>query len=227
VSSASAKDALLRYAATATVDETEQPLLLPCDELPSPEQAEEAFSCAVFEYIFAREPFRMGGGSAVFSRFGRAAHALLASEGSVVMLLSPPIYGEKISRILSAIHNLPTEHVPESAPLVKKLARAEAAFFASRDDERLTWTEKTVEQCFSEAGFAVESSIIEQKEERILTERDIAAWFDAEKSGWGAFIAKAAGEDVFTGARRLLTDRAKQGPVEWKWTSLLIQAKKR
>jgi putative ATPase len=112
-----------------------------------------------------------------------------------------------------------------TAGLFAELAAAEDAFFAALDDERLTWTAETLEACFTGAGFSVNLAVIEQREERLLTGRDIEAWFDAEKSSWGTFIAKAIGEKGFAEAKRLLAERARQGPLEWRWQSLLMDAR--
>jgi putative ATPase len=66
--------------------------------------------------------------------------------------------------------------------------------------------------------------VLEQGEERLLTERDIAAWFEKDKSSWGSFIHKNLGEEDFQTVKRMLLDTAKQGPIRWQWRSLLLRA---
>jgi putative ATPase len=231
VSSVSARDALLGYASTlggdAGLDETERPLFAVGDGLPAPTAALEAFACDSFDRIFAREPWRRGGGRAVFSPFAEASRNLLAPDGRIVILQSPPVLGERISRVLLAGGRGSTADsaAANAAGLFAELAAAEDAFFASLDDERLTWTAETLEACFRDAGLSVNLAVIEQREERLLTKRDIDSWFDAEKSSWGTFIARAIGGTGFAEAKRLLTERARQGPLEWQWQSLLMDAR--
>jgi putative ATPase len=208
-----AKSALLGYA--STLDETERPLIW-VGGLPSPDRAEAAFSCTQFDCIVSREPWRhTGGGAAAFSECARACRALLAPGGAIVTLQSPPALGGKISRLL--------ETVPQE--MIKKLAEAERAFFTSDENKpTLLWNAQTLEAAFTEAGFSAVITYIDQEEERLLTARDIAAWFNTEKSSWGAFIARELGEDAFFTIKKTLSDRAAQGPVPWKWKSLLLRA---
>jgi putative ATPase len=219
VSSEAAKNALLSYSAAinggASLDESEQALFAVGSRLPPPEEASRAFSCRSFDYLFAREPFKGGATSAAFASFATAANALLAPRGAIVLLQSPPASGERISRILK------TECGADAA-LFTALAEAEQTFFAG--NERLSWTAETLKASFSAAGFTVASSAIDQKEDRLITNRDIALWFDREKSSWGAFIADAIGSAAFSTARSLLHNRAQQGPLDWRWKSVLLTA---
>jgi putative ATPase len=217
-----AREALLRYA--ASLDELEQPVIavFPGASLPSPEAGEALFSCASFDYILAREPWRRGAGAGVFRAFAEGAWQLLVPGGALVILQSPPLLGERISRILR-------DACAGDRALGAKLEAAEEAFFTGQDEAqagsaRWTWDGDTLEQVFMDAGFKTSLSILNQKEDRLLTERDLSLWFDREKSPWGAFIARALGDGDFTRLREALHERIRGGPLVWQWKSLLLTA---
>jgi putative ATPase len=224
-----AKSALLGCA--STFDETERPLIW-AGGLPSQDEAEAAFSCKQFDCILSREPWRRtGGGGAAFTEFAQKCRNLLAPAGVVVVLQSPPALGGKISRILEA--SLKAERILLEAPeqvemlnMVEKLAEAERAFFTAEGNKpELLWNAQTLETAFVEAGFSAAITQIDQKEDRLLTERDMAAWFNTEKSSWGAFIARELGDEAFFSIQKALSEQVNRGPVEWKWKSLLLRAR--
>jgi putative ATPase len=228
VDSDAAREALLRF--SLVLDEAEEPrIAVSGGLLPSPAEAEKCFGSPVFDHILAREPWRKpalpGPQSGVFSAFAEAARRLLSPGGDLVILQSPPRLGERISRILREECGVP-------AAAVENLSRAEEDFFGSgggalkgeKDPSRWTWDSKVLEESFAAAGFACELGVLEQKEERLLSARDTALWFNAERSSWGAFVAEALGEDEFLRLRQTLEERVKQGPLEWKWKSLLLRA---
>jgi putative ATPase len=217
VDSAAAREALFRYA--ATIDEPEQPIIAvhKGPSLPSPEEADAMFDCHSFDHIAAREPWRRGsagtGPQAAFTAFAESARRVLADGGDISLLQSPPRMGERISRILGD---------GNTDALIRALAEAEEAFFARAG--RWTWDAETLERSFTTAGFKTTLTVLDQNEERLLTERDIANWFDADKSSWGSFIHKTLGEEDFHALRDMILLKAKQGPILWKWRSLLLKA---
>ncbi|MDR1399475.1 MAG: AAA family ATPase [Treponema sp.] len=215
VDTESARDALLRYA--ASLDEVEQPQIavFPAGSLPTPEEAERLFTTGIFDHIFAREPWRKGADAVVFRLFAEAARQLIAPQGDIVILQSPPALGERISRILR-------DECNALAALVAKLEEAESVFFAGQKDPRLSWDQAMLETCFEDAGFNTHLCVLEQKEERLITVRDLNVWFDWQKSSWGAFIANILGEELFFEAKALLGERIRQGPLIWRWKSLLL-----
>jgi putative ATPase len=228
VDSEGAKEALLRF--SVTLDEIEKPLvaLAPAGNLISAEEAEEAFSSRVFDHILAREPWRRTGPEA-FGAFADSAMRLLAPGGDISLLQSPPRFGERVSRILLDECGAFSPPAP-LATLAEKLKQAEEVFFSdlTRADNlrAIRWDTETLEKSFLDAGFSVNTEIIERQEERLISLRDISLWFDAEKSGWGAFIAEALGEKDFSEIRGILESRTGEGPVQWKWKSILIKAVK-
>ncbi|MDR0722399.1 MAG: AAA family ATPase, partial [Treponema sp.] len=143
-----AREALLRYA--ASLDELEQPVIavFPGPSLPSPEIGEALFSCISFDRILAREPWRKGAGAAVFRAFAEGARQLLVPGGMLVILQSPPLLGERISRILR------DACAGGDRALGTTLEAAEDAFFTCRDEAarggsaRWTWDGDTLEQVF-------------------------------------------------------------------------------
>jgi putative ATPase len=225
VESETAREALFRYA--SMLDETEQPHIgvFPPGKLPAPEEAEALFSTPVFDHILAREPWKRGfpppekAGADPLTAFAQGARRLLAPGGNLVILQTLPRLGERISRILvdegGALGSPPRD-------LVKKLKEAEQDFFTSQGGY-WTWDGETLAKTFTAGGLTAAFSILDQKEERLLTERDLAAWFDRERSSWGAFIARALGDTDFLTLRELLSARIKQGPLTWKWKSILLK----
>ena len=241
VDSPGAREALLRF--SVTLDESEQPLVgvTSGGMLPSPEEAEEFFSCKTFDHIIAREPWRRtGAGPEIFNSFAVAAAKLLTPGGDVSVIQSPPRLGERISRILReecAASPSPGEtddkadvvSKADAVTLSEKLALAEEEFFGSgapRNNSagRWSWDADVLEKSFNHAGYTVSITLLDQQEERLITAKDLSLWFEPEKSTWGAFIAKALGKENFRKIHILIENRAKEGPIMWKWKSLLVKA---
>jgi putative ATPase len=219
VDTEAAREALLRFA--AALDETEQPLIAVCHHglLPAPAEAEELFACGEFDCVVAREPWRRANpGQETFAAFAEGAAKLLVSGGCVSLLQSPPRLGGRISQVLDAESSINIEKN------IKKLKEAEEAFFVGRgkDAARWNWDGELLERSFAAAGFKTSISEIDQKEERLLTGKDIQNWFDTERSPWGKHIAAALGEEEFTLIKNALAEKAKSGPVLWQWKSLLL-----
>jgi putative ATPase len=222
VDTETAREALFRYA--SMLDEGEQPLIgvFPPGKLPAPEEAEALFSTPVFDHILAREPWRRGfpppEQAAPLTAFVEGARRLLVPGGDLVILQTLPRLGERISRILAEECGTP-EPIPEE--LIKKLMEAEQDFF-TKQGGYWTWDGETLEKAFTAGGLKTSFSVLDQQEERLLTGRDLALWFDRDRSTWGGFIARALGDTDFFSIRDLLSARIKQGPLTWKWRSILL-----
>jgi putative ATPase len=241
VNGETARSALLRFA--ITMDQIEQPEIAILEDglLPTPQQADEWFSSAVFDRILLREPkffIKPGKNGAqesaasalVFSRLASGAHTLLENGGSLVMLCSPPPLGERISRILQdECGGFSTDPSP-----VEKLQQAEEAFFSpsSKEDEvspkqfEWNWDSAALSHAFESAGFTVKIETISQKEDRFIGSKDVDAWFDRKKSRWGAFMGKTLDTDDFSRIEEALRQRFQAGPLPWRWKSLLFLAAK-
>jgi len=207
VSDSAASEALLRYA--AVLDDVEKPQIAVSESiLPVPEQCEEWFLSSIFDHILIRslrfntEP----------DKLASASKALLAKNGSLVLLCSPPRHGERISRILS-------QECQQSA-LSQKLEKAEEIFF----NDTGFFNENELISAFEELDFTIENEIIDQKEERLITDRDISSWFNTEQSKWGSFMSKNLEKEEFLKIEEALRIRISKGPVTWRWKNLCLKA---
>ncbi len=227
-----AADALRRYA--STLDELERPLVaaarppLP----PSAEEAERLFGTTVFDLILAREPWKRGLGAATpeaaFRGFAEGARRLLARGGAVIVLQSPPRLGQRVSDVLE-------RECGADGELAAVLRAAEERFFtgslparAGTEDGRAAswaWEPDEIERAFTAAGFATATVAREEREDRLVSGREIAAWFDPEKSSWGEAAFAALGAEAFAACRDLLAARAERGPIPWRWTAVLVEAR--
>jgi len=233
VDSDEARETLVSVTTSFGIEELPLISIYPSGSLPTPNKAEEFFSCRTFDHILAREPYnRMGAGKSAFEAFAKAAALLLTPKGTVALLQSPPLLGERISRILTEECN--SSSTLKRTSLAEKLARAEEAFFSGKSTATsskgqhlsLSWDGKTLQQAFIDAGFAVELSVLDQQEERLIPQKDLAAWFAPDKSSWGSFISTSLDESDVSEIRLTLEDRIKAGPLTWKWRSLLLKAVK-
>jgi putative ATPase len=213
-----ARLALARYA--AALEEDEQPVIavFPNGLIPDPAEAERLFSCSQFDHILALSPFRRIRQipSELFHEFADTCRTLLAPGANALIMENPPLLGERISRVLR--EECDAEHT-----LTEKLREAEGLFFTERSLP-WTWDRDTLEGAFRDAGFSTSLVVLDQSEERLLTLPDISLWFDRQKSSWGAFIAGNLGIKDFNAIKEVLLQRIKQGPLLWKWKSLLLKA---
>jgi putative ATPase len=223
VESKEERDALLRFAATHHLDENERPLvgIFNSDYIPRQKDVEKIFNCNIFDTIIAYEPWRNlrqkdteFTPQKMFFLFAQGLHPLLAKAGSVTLLQSPPELGERISRILE-------DECFAEKTLVEEVRSAETAFFCSTTLP--FWNQNDLIEAWNISGYKTTVYQLEQNEERLLTQRDLTAWFDIEHSRWGKFIAQHLGYKQIKSVEALLTQRIKQGPVMWKWKSLLTR----
>ncbi|MDR1306901.1 MAG: AAA family ATPase [Treponema sp.] len=243
VSSPEAREALERFA--AVLEDMEKPAIAVALKatgtgavLPSPAEAGQWFGTPEFDAIVLREPFRRGMAASEesFSALAEAAAALLARGGRLSLLASPPSLGQRISRILEEPEQAggkagravsgPAARPPpvkQAAALLSALSGAEEAFFADPRAE-WGWTAGMLEQAFTRRGFSVETALLDRKEERLITERDLSMWFNPEKSPWGRAMAACLGEQNFRELQTALAERTRRGPALWTWKSLLIKA---
>jgi putative ATPase len=209
-SSPAAKDALLRYA--AVMDETERPQIAATEDiLPSAPQCEEWFSCTQFDHILIRSPRLSTAPCALAAR----TKPLLAKNGNLILLYSPPLSGERISRILK-------DECGENG-LACELEQAEGLFFSKMTGFGF-WDTGELTAAFTGQGFTVNLEIINQKEERLITEKDIANWFNAGQSRWGEFMSSYLKKTDFDAAEQSLHRRVEKGPLLWRWKSVCLRA---
>jgi len=212
VNNHTAKEALERYA--SVLDETDKPLIAVTEEiLPDKQQSEEWFSCSQFDHILMRSA-RLTAAPAILAD---KAYPLLTKSGSFVMLSSPPRLGERISRILA--------DQCKRQDLASFLEQAEETFFENTTGAGL-WDSAEYETAFTEKKFSVKLQTINQKEERLITEKDLTSWFNTDQSRWGTFMVKNLEKTVFSEVKETLSLRIAKGPVLWQWKSILLTAEK-
>ncbi|MDR0464865.1 MAG: AAA family ATPase [Treponema sp.] len=212
VNTSGARDALLRYA--AVLDEIEKPQIAVTDNiLPSVQECEKFFSSSQFDHILIRAP-RL---NFTPSRIASDAKPLLAAGGNLVLLSSPPCLGERISRVM--------EEECENGSLAVKLKKAEKLFFENTGSNlhQDLWEESDLTSAFEQQGYSVTVQIINQKEERLITDKDIDAWFN-NKSRWGSFMAANLKNDDFLAIEDALRKRIIKGPILWQWKSICLKA---
>jgi putative ATPase len=222
VSSNAALEALQRFTTTAGTEEVEKPVIAVQNTaentlLPTQAESERLFGTPLFDAIVLREPFRRGvtPSKSLFEAFAVQAAALLERGGSLALTASPPSLGERISRVLK-------QGGTASKEILDALEQAETAFFTQKDSA-WAWTGEMLESALAEKGFKVACSVLEREEERLITEKDIAPWFNAEQSAWGKAMEKSLGSG-FSVLKELLLQRIRQGAVKWRWSSLLFRA---
>ena len=217
VSSQEARDTLIKFA--SVLDIVEKPEIAVTEEiLPIEQQADEWFSSPQFEHIL----IRCARPAVQPKQLAVSAKPLLVKDGNLILLTSPPILGERISRVL-------LEECGGSAELAGRLRQAEDAFFkggAGVEIAGAAWDSGGVRAAFEEQGFVVNTETLDQGEERLINEKDLASWFDTDHSRWGAFMGGNLEKSDFSAIREALTIRIQKGPVLWRWKSLFLTAKK-
>jgi putative ATPase len=210
VNSSAASEALLQY--TTALDEAEKPLIIVSKEiLPQAKECDENFGCSQFDRILLRAP-RL---TVELSAIASAVKPLLAKDGFLVLLTSPPVLGERLSRILS-------EECGEKE-LAASLRQAEDAFFQNTQGAEFFDTGE-LETAFKENGFTIKLETLDRHEERLITEKDLSAWFDTGQSRWGSFMAKTLKNDEFQAIEQALRLRTAKDPILWRWKSVLLKA---
>ena len=223
VDSRQAAEALQNYA--SALDQSEKPEIFVLEDqiLPDEQQKAQWFSNIKFEHILIREPWRRGlnkfpsvirplSAYETLLVIADQAVSLLGSGGNICILYSPPPLGERISRIL-------LDECNADKSLASALQQAEDSFFDSWD-----WDEDTLTKAFKQAGFSVQTKLLKQNEERLISEKDLDTWFNRENSRWGSFIGQILAENDFFRIKELLQQRIQNGPILWNWESVLFNA---
>ncbi|MFQ3547681.1 MAG: AAA family ATPase, partial [Termitinemataceae bacterium] len=204
-------------------------------DLPSPEESAELLETSQFEYILGRDLFRrpLPGTSAGdrFRDFATRAHRLLGAGGTLALIASPPRQGQKIAELITRYQDrlegapsalqMSTE-LPSGGSvkeLLKALEDAEGHFW---NNYPAAWEPEDLVAALEAAGLRCTTELFERMEERLISENDIRAWFDPEKSSWGTSMAAALGPKGLEQVRNLMSILARQGPLVWKWKAMLV-----
>jgi putative ATPase len=144
-----------------------------------------------------------------------AVKPLLSKNGSFILFYSPPRLGMRISRLL--LDECGKQN------MTGELVKAEEAFFQNTTGAGL-WDSNDIEITLQKEGFSVNVRIVEQKEERLITEKDIDAWFNTEQSRWGMFMSQNLKKTNFSELEETIRQRIEKGPVLWTWQSVCFRA---
>ncbi|AEJ19276.1 AAA family ATPase [Gracilinema caldarium] len=232
VQSEQSRQTLLHFAKQTmpNLSEEELPrlLVLPGQDVPEAETAEQIFDTSTFEYILARDLFRRPWGNKTIQErleaFAQRARALLVQGGQLALIANPPKRGQRLANLLEQEANrLEATGYGLEGWLLQRFKEAEAAFW---DHYIHAWEEEQLEKLLQEAGFSLESRRISRTEERLISETDLRSWFDPEKSSWGKHMAAELGTEAFENMRNLMQNLVKLGPLSWKWEAILIHATK-
>jgi putative ATPase len=220
-----AREALGWFAGTFDLDQTEFPKIAVLSEtngavIPRPASSESLFGTPVFDRIALRW---RGGKAPAIEETAEAAFNLLEKDGIIAVLASPPAMGQRLSAALAEFY----EKSPAECPGIhgsglSRFREADEDFFRPSKDP-WTWDAGLVIKAFTRAGFGVSDEIVENKEDRVLTEADVERWFDREKSAWGRRMAGALGDEQI-GAFKTALRRC--GTVTWRWKSLFLRARR-
>ncbi|MCL2175203.1 MAG: AAA family ATPase [Treponema sp.] len=228
VNSETARGALLRYVANLNEEEKPQIAVFPNGQpaeeiLPSVNQCEEWFSCAEFDHILIRAS-RL---STHPDKLASAAKPLLAKKGKLILLSSPPRLGQRISALLKENSEQLAEKSEQvkvnKSQLILKLSLAEDDFFENTTGVGL-WNEQEITSAFEEQGFSAAVTLIDQQEERMITDKDVTSWFNTGQSRWGSFMAEKLEKSEFEALEEALRTLISRGPVLWKWKSMCLEA---
>ncbi|GMO60227.1 MAG: AAA family ATPase [Termitinemataceae bacterium] len=193
VTSNLAKENLLSLSKTLQIDG--ELLKVECGHLG---EIKELFDCAVFDCIITQELNKD------FSKFAHDAKQILAEDGKIIFIATPPTGGTNLCSIVA------DEEFTASCELFK----AEHA--------QDLWGEKEIKKAFDDAGLNTQITAIKQKEDRLLSDININTWFN-EKSAWGTFICKTLGNDHFEKIKQSLFARSKKGPISFVLEKLLVK----
>jgi len=207
VSNMEAKNALLGY--ISILNEDEKPQIAVTNELlPDVTECDEWFSCHEFDHILIRTS-RL---SCDFSKLAAKVKPLLAKNANLLLLSSPPKLGMRLSRLLT------------QEKLAAKLEEAETEFFNNTKDSDI-WEENDLVSAFEKEGFITDLNEIDQKEERLITEKDLNLWFNTVNSRFGSFLSKNLEKHDFLAIEDELRLKINKGPILWKWKSICLKAK--
>jgi len=97
-----------------------------------------------------------------------------------------------------------------------KMKRAEDEFFGDTENPLFNWDASSVVRTFEKKGFTVRSLSRRFVEKRRITEEELAKWFDAKSSAYGARIAEALLPKELEKIVRLLESARENTVFDWE-----------
>ena len=97
-----------------------------------------------------------------------------------------------------------------------KMKAAEDEFFDDAENLLFNWDASTVTDVFEKKGFSVQSRSRRFVEKRRITEEELAKWFDAKSSAYGAHIARSLSSKELEKIVRLLESARENTVFDWE-----------
>ena len=97
-----------------------------------------------------------------------------------------------------------------------KMKAAEDEFFGDTENPLFNWDASSVVRTFENKGFTVRSLSRRIVEKRRITEEELAKWFDAKSSAYGARIAEALLPKELEKIVRLLESARENTVFDWE-----------
>ena len=159
----------------------------------------------IFDKFFFRNPFANEESIlAMRDAFSQSALAdALAKKWQIVISQQIPNATQHISSLVEKqiFRENPTA---EWSEVLKKMSDAEEKFFGDKEDPLFSWNANSVKKIFEEQGFKIDASSKKIVEKRRITQKEILAWFESERSAYGAAMRAALGEQKSLELSRLL-----------------------
>ena len=97
-----------------------------------------------------------------------------------------------------------------------KMKAAEDEFFGDAENLLFNWDASTVTDVFEKKGLSVQSRSRRFVEKRRITEEELAKWFDAKSSAYGAHIARSLSSKELEKIVRLLESARENTVFDWE-----------
>lgn len=171
----------------------------------------------IFDKFFFRNPFANEESIlAMREAFSQAALAnALPKKWQAVISQQIPNATQHISSLVEKqiFRENPTA---EWSEVLKKMSDAEVKFFGDKENPLFSWNANSVKKIFEEQGFKIDASSKKIVEKRRITQKEILAWFESERSAYGAAMRAAIGEQKSLELSRLLQSASQNSIFNWQ-----------
>ena len=190
-----------------------------------------AYRGAEFDRLFFRNPFISPASieslASSLSYMGRkkeapspaeseqAGEAVFAEGWLTVIAQRIPKSAQYLSRIVETQILTPAT-LGAYEDTLAKMKRAEDEFFGDTENPLFNWDASSVVRTFEKKGFTVRSLSRRFVEKRRITEEELAKWFDAKSSAYGARIAEALSSKELEKIVRLLESARENTVFDWE-----------